>query len=174
MKSHFFLSRFAEVNVWHGSSPVPQYDYNDCVNFVPVDGLIVNPFSKVVVLEIKQPRGARCGYGLLGLNFTAGVESACQIRVPAGPGAIFGSSLIEGLETPRLGLPDESAFVIGESAYNQFCKMGAKPNGVADICYGAAGDVSSSISIFRALARALIYCAFANEILVEELNEIFK
>lgn len=124
------------------------------------------------VLEVMIPHGARCMYGLLGINFQR-CSASCGIQVSLARksmlNSIYKESLISPFEYGYFGLPSEY-----EDASIRGLKRGLACSDIKDffkinICCAVFGEVSSSEVIFERIGAALaelLSCADITEMMI--------
>lgn len=158
MKKHFKLNGLDEVTIWCNETPIEAFLSRDVMQTTLQASLpSLHCQNNELVIELKQPRGPRCLYGLLGAKFHRSENSQLNIRVGDGllDSRLLKDSMIAQFETPRYGLPDEVANHVLKALVDEIDKRKIQLSGTLDVCFGAYGDISSSTHVFKLLARAL-------------------
>jgi hypothetical protein len=153
----FRLRGFDEARIWYNESPIGA-SAPDQLASTELQLTRQSRFldATEVVLELKQPRGPVCLYGLLGARFKPANDTKLRLDVRYGSEPyVFADSLLSAIEVARCGLPQWAAqevlfqFESSMKAHNSFSA------GHIDVCYAAAGEASSNMHMFKILARAL-------------------
>lgn len=160
MKQHFHLKALDEVNIWTDESPIETYLSQQLMNteIGITSYALVSPRHNQLVIELKQPRGPRCLYGLLGVKVEAPTGNSLRITIGDGQAdsRLFDGSMLAKIETPRYGLPEDAAKAILASLQNEIALRGIAVNSDLKICFGAFGDISSNILMFNKIAKTII------------------
>lgn len=158
MRMHLKLHGLDEVTIWRNETPIEPFLSRNILR-KELQALCPHLYSNAheLVIEIKQPRGPRCLYGLLGAQIRHAENSSLNLCVGDGQldSRAFEGSMISVIETPRYGLPEEVAEHVLQTIEDEMREQHISFGGILDICYGAYGEVSSSISVFKTLAKAL-------------------
>ena len=177
MKIHFKLQGFDEAIIWRDEAPVAPF-FSQTVASSELHGSFRPMQSETsrLVIELKQPRGPMCLYGLLGAKLHRSNDSTMSLRV--GDGLLdpryFSDSMIAQHDVPRYGLPKDAAGHILTTIEHEINERELRFNGAFEVCFGAHGDISSSIHVFKLIARALPRIAFRESLDLAFMSEVFS
>ena len=177
MKKHFQLHGLDEVKIWRDEAPVePFFSQKVLSSELRTPPPQMQWTANEIVIELKQPRGPMCLYGLLGAKLHRSNDSTMSLRV--GDGLLdpryFSDSMIAQHEVPRYGLPKDAAGHILTTIEHEINERELRFNGAFEVCFGAHGDISSSIHVFKLIARALPRIAFRESLDLAFMSEVFS
>lgn len=166
MKNTFHLNAFDIINIWINETPIEKLNSKKKINLsIPVRNSSNTPEISQLVIEIMQPRGARCLYGLLGIEIEKKTEPSLNIITDNGAEdyRLFNDSLLSSFEIPKYGFPDEISEKITQTMLQEILNINAEFGGEIRICFGVYSDISSNLLVFKKLAKTI-----ANNILLPE------
>ena len=140
----------------------------------------VQPCRSSAAVELMIPRGAHVQYGLLGGTYYATSGDRLVLRAAtvdedgAGCGPKYNDSLVQSLETPRVGLPRHLAEGAISGLKNRFSMQGSLGPGILSLDCAAFGSVGSSPVVFGHLASLLVSVMVAQEISPMLLDEVLE
>jgi hypothetical protein len=82
--------------------------------------------------------------------------------------------MIAQIEVPRYGLPVDVAGHIFKTIKNEFDERQLHFSGSFEVCFGAHGDISSNVHVFKLIARALPSIAFRESLDWDFVSEVFS
>lgn len=176
MKEHFKLQGMDEVIIWRNETPVEPFLSRDVLRADMKASSVFLGKTNELVIELRQPRGPRCLYGLLGAKFqhTNDLQLHLQIGGDLLDARLFSGSLLGQIETPRYGLPENGATHILNALQKEIEEQKLAFSGTLAVCFAAHGDISSNIQIFKLLAKALPNFLFRESLNADFVMEIFS
>lgn len=153
------LSYHRKARVWFGDRPARLIDPTDQIGICEAGRIM--PARASAAVELLVPRGGDVQYGLLGGTFkaTSGTQLVIRTRVSGvqdEPVRKYADALVERLETPVVGLPEQLAVAAVTGIRNRSSVQDALAAGVLTLDCAAYGSISSSPAHFGRLGDALV------------------
>ncbi|MFZ6747262.1 hypothetical protein ACO0LC_28970 [Undibacterium sp. JH2W] len=176
MMENFKLSGLDQISIWRNESPIEAFKskifYEDCVQATQIEGLKAD---LDFVMELKQPRGPRCLYGLLGVKIRFANERILKIKVGDGQAEtrLYVGSMLDKIEIPYYGFPEGVAESVLYTLQKEMRESQPMFAGSMEVCFGAHGQISSNPYVFKLLSRALPKVLFMESLSSDLLTELF-
>ncbi len=162
------LTALARVRLWLDERSTDGYPTVDALEKRAPAGRHRTEPQRSVCIEAVVPRGARCEYGLLGVEFSP--DLLAEIRYEVGYSNALGTvwhNSIGGVDEVRLGLPLEYAHAVLSSL--ERAGDGRLASGLMRVTDAAHGLVGSSANLFSRLAAVCVDLAIGVEVPDSEL-----
>ena len=162
MKKLIKLKNLDKMVLWINESPVDSFLSSKKLSFrIPtIEGgaFSCNQIDQLIV-ELEKPCGGICMYGLLGIKIERHNKQYLDIDFGLGDkdSRLFENSIIEIIESPRYGLPDNFPSILFEIFKEEMIARKIFFSGKIEICYGAYGDVSSNLYIFKKITKLIVF-----------------